>query len=109
MVENECIKACCQASCCKDIFFLIPMTDKQILAAFPQAVKVKGYVYLSNNLPEGIYYAHGYIRIVGVCPNLSDDFNCNLYYNPARPNSCLRAGRYGNACVESRRRDSVKV
>jgi hypothetical protein len=106
MAENECKSAGCEAACCHDIFFQIPMKKKEILRVFPQVEKISGFKFESEGLPNGVYVSQGYIRIIGPCPNLSDS-NCLLKGNNERPLACNKTSRCSDTCIDARRRDSM--
>lgn len=105
--RNLCNEAGCSASCCRDSYFSASYPESKVLGWFPEAKKVSKHD-LNERLPQGVYYSKGLygnsrVRIVGVCPNLGEDNNCQIYED--RPADCANLEIDSKACSDFRSRD----
>jgi hypothetical protein len=87
---NPCIASGCLGNCCKNIFLELTIFEKNKL--FPRAIRVNSLKEL-NQVPRDIhavYYTsvrrkkfscNGMVEtfIVGECPHLKQDGNCNVH------------------------------
>lgn len=105
MERNLCKEAGCAAACCRDSFFSFSYPEKKVLEWFPDAIKV-GLYQLPEQRVKGVYYeklllAGARVRIVGDCPNLGPDDNCQIY--DSRPPDCANLAVGSKDCSDFRR------
>jgi len=103
--RNLCEEASCNnAICCRGSYFAYIYPVKKVLEWFPQATKVNKK--LDEQVGIGVYYTTSLfglakVRIVGPCPNLSQDDNCLIY--DSRPADCEKLAIGSDNCVLFRR------
>lgn len=90
------------AYCCRDVYFSTVYSVREVFKYFPGAKEVKA---LSKPTEDGVYYDNflGFaaVRIVGHCPNLSENGNCLIY--SWKPEDCWDMSIGSNNCVLFRR------
>lgn len=102
--RNLCKEAGCQAACCRDCYFFFSYPVKKVLEWFPDAVKVR-----CGKLPQqeekGVFYesfmGRSMLRIVGICPNLREKGECQIYGD--RPMDCRNLPVGSRTCSSFRR------
>ncbi len=100
--RNLCKEAGCAGCCCHDSYFHYSYPVRKVLEWFPNAKHVSD---LSKQTENGVYYTNflgtARVGIIGPCPNLSADGNCQI--NDWKPLDCLSLAICSKACSLFRR------
>ena len=107
MVErNPCREINCPASCCHDISIWVRTTKERLTQLFENPTEIKKSQF-DEQTEKGVYFYQEQdrlrVRLVGPCPNLGDDFYCEIY--PKRPTDCRGLLKESSECSRSRIRD----
>lgn len=106
--ENICHQLGCPAACCRDVLMVV--TKDEINSCFPRAkqVRLSEMDELWSSEQYGVYWcwdplSQGFaIRIVGECPNLTNDLSCGIY--SYRPKACADTPVGSSYCNNKRRK-----
>jgi hypothetical protein len=105
--RNLCHEVGCKSSCCHDVELFL---NREINAIFPEATQVTPSSY-KRVTKSGVYYyvtaARYRIRIVGDCPNLTNENGCRIY--DKKPQYCTRLRIDSENCIKAREHDRSKV
>ena len=100
---NVCKTQGCHAACCRGSYFSSSCPVEKVLEWFPNALKV-GQFELPELRMRGVYYEvsdfGARVRIVGNCPNLGPEDNCQIYEK--RPPACANVAKDSEICFASR-------
>ncbi len=107
MVErNPCREIGCPSSCCHDITFWIRTTKEEFAQLFENSTEIEKSQF-DEQTEKGIYFYQEQdrlkIKVIGPCPNLGDDFYCEIY--PKRPIGCKGLLIESSRCSDSRIND----
>lgn len=116
--KNPCIISGCLGNCCKDIYFELTVFERRRI--FPDAKRLDSLKELSQIPKEnkGVYYTSvrrkkfscsGMVEtlIIGKCPHLRDNGNCDIYKERSHAARNFQIG--SSLCNDIRKSNNLPV
>ncbi len=107
--RNECTASGCRGFCCLGPLFFRNLTHDQVFKYWPGAKPTLSSLAVELFKQKGVYFkksGESYeVRIIGHCPNLNRQFDCDI--NDDKPPECINLALGQEDCIATRSKHSL--